>query len=128
MRKKNETRRGSDLGRVPDDVCSAADTRILLYGGSKRQEYVIRLLPTGEYIEYYNPDLRAAGTLYPTGFAKTTRDIQKAIRFTSADAVLAFVFQQSKVTPFRPDGQPNRPLTAFKLLVEPVFPEFGRAR
>jgi hypothetical protein len=128
MRKKNETRRGCHLGRVPEDVCSPADTRILIYNSSKRQEYVIRILPRGEYIEYYNPDLRAAGTLYPTGYARTTWDIQKAIRFRSADAVLAFVFQQSKVTPFRPDGQPNRPLTAFKLLVEPVSPKFGRAR
>jgi hypothetical protein len=126
LSKNNETRRGGILGRVPEFVRSAADNRILADDQPKRQDYVIRILPSGEYIEYYNPDLRAAGTLYPTGYARTTRDIQKAIRFRSAAAVLAFVFQQSKVTPFRPDGQPNRPLTAFKLLVEAVPPKFGR--
>ena len=41
MRKKNETRRGGHLGRVPEHVCSAADTRKNRPYPLEGKEYVI---------------------------------------------------------------------------------------
>jgi hypothetical protein len=40
MRKNNETRRGGNLGRVPERVCSAADTRKISFGQSQGQDFV----------------------------------------------------------------------------------------
>src|SRR3712207_2355865 len=40
MRENNETRRGGNLGRAPERVCSAADTRKISLGQSKGQDFV----------------------------------------------------------------------------------------
>jgi hypothetical protein len=64
----------------------------------------------GEYVQHYNPTVRATSTTYPTGDLVTTRDIAKAMHFVDVDQARHF-WQQ----PFgsRPDGELNRPLTTF---------------
>ena len=40
MRKNNETRRGGNLGRAPERVCSAADPRKISFDQGKGQVFV----------------------------------------------------------------------------------------
>ena len=47
------------------------------------------------------------------GIIKTTPQIESAKVFGDAVQALAYWKQQSKHVPLRPDGKPNRPLTAF---------------
>jgi len=51
------------------------------------------------------------------GAAEWTRDLDKAQKFPSFAQAFDEWRRQSDVTPFRDDGYPNRPLTAFS--VEP---------
>lgn len=69
-------------------------------------------LPAGAtaYIEEYDLDAGINGWM---GKAKITTNIGLAYLWpTSADALQAWK-QQSEMHPFRPDGQPNRPLSAY---------------
>jgi hypothetical protein len=63
----------------------------------------------------YDPEANAGN--YPTGAVCWTRDPRAALKF--ANAAEAFVFSQrrSTSTPTRPDGLPNRPLTAFSIVI-----------
>lgn len=54
------------------------------------------------------------------GFADTHPDASLALRFDDQREALVFWRQQSKVRPVRDDGQPNRPLTALTVSIEPL--------
>ena len=69
----------------------------------------------GPWIESYDVD--DFGGL---GSAKLTDDPEKAMVWPSIVEALQARQEQSKLLPLRPDGKPNRPLSAFSLLVEPV--------
>jgi hypothetical protein len=59
-------------------------------------------------------DLEAHGaTAYPTGAATVTNNPDAAMQFADEGAALAYVKQVPATCPLRPDGKPNRPLTAF---------------
>lgn len=47
------------------------------------------------------------------GALEVTQDPARALHFPDATWALRFVRRQSKTRPLRPDGQPNRPLTAY---------------
>ena len=47
-----------------------------------------------------------------------TTDLAEAMRFDSLRALMACWKTQSTVIPLRPDGKPNRPLTAFTISAE----------
>ena len=79
--------------------------------------YVIKCLTNNEWIEFYDPDWYEA---YPTGYAQTTADIRRAMPFDTAKQALEFYRSQSKLIPLRPDGLPNRPLTAMSVVVEKI--------
>jgi hypothetical protein len=54
------------------------------------------------------------------GHGEFTEDPERAMLFaTSADA-MRFWQRQSTVKPLRPDGKPNRPLTALTVVIEPL--------
>ena len=127
MRRKNETRRGGNLGRAPECVCSAADTRKISLDQSKGQAFVLREVLSGAYIKSFDPDEHAPGMPYPTGLVDVTKHRREALHFATAGDALAFICQQSKSVPLRPDGKPNRPLSALTLLIEPVPSHSGRA-
>jgi len=60
----------------------------------------------GEYLVAYDPEAEGG-----KGFVESTPDLQKARRFTFAEAWQTLgTVPRSK--PTRPDGKPNRPLTA----------------
>ena len=46
--------------------------------------------------------------------------LDKAMRFEDAACALAYWRLQSTLVPFRPDGKPNRPLTALTIELQPV--------
>ena len=51
---------------------------------------------------------------------ETTSDKTEAKQFPDMVSAIEFWKQQSKILPFRPDGKPNRPLTAFTITFEQV--------
>lgn len=67
------------------------------------------------WVEAYDPD--AAGGRGHIGF---TRIKDKALTFPSVRDAMDFYTQVSKVLPVRDDGKPNRPLTAYNLVIEPL--------
>ena len=83
-------------------------------------EYVMRTYGTrfdtekhGQYLLHFEVD-----AFNGRGLTQWTPDVAKAMRFDSATALLRFWRTQSTVRPTRPDGKPNRPLTAHT--IEPV--------
>lgn len=56
------------------------------------------------------------------GDLRLTKDRDKALRFATAPAALAFWQQSPRCQPLRPDGRPNRPLTAYTIEIEAVLP------
>jgi hypothetical protein len=69
----------------------------------------------GKYLRFFDPDLHGG-----RGLITTTSDIGKARRFADAAEALLCWRQQSRRVPYRPDGKPNRPLTAFTVSFETV--------
>ena len=67
-------------------------------------------VPVGAFLETF--DANAHGG---QGMATWTTDRSKAMEFDSALQAFSFWKTQSTVRPRRPDGQPNRPLTAFSV-------------
>jgi hypothetical protein len=82
------------------------------------KKYVIRDVTTEEYLASFDPDVREPGVDYPTGYAEWTSVPGEAMTFPTHAEALIFWKTQSTATPLRPDGKPNRPLTAFSISVE----------
>lgn len=62
----------------------------------------------GDYVKTFDPDLNGG-----RGHIMVTRKTKNAMKFPTKEKATEFYLIQSKVTPLRPDGQPNRPLTGF---------------
>ena len=67
----------------------------------------------GQYLKEYDPS--ALGGM---GDWKWTPNRDEAIKFPNAAAVFKAYNASPKCHPTRPDGKPNKPLTAFNILVE----------
>lgn len=67
----------------------------------------------GQYLQAYS---NYAGR----GIITTTLDKARALRFADLAAALAFWKQTNETHPLRPDGKPNRPLTAFTVTFESI--------
>jgi hypothetical protein len=52
------------------------------------------------------------------GHGQFTGDVDKAMRFDTKAEAMIFWRQQSRSKPWRPDGKPNRPLTALTVEIE----------
>ena len=88
--------------------------------------FVIRILaraagvtPANEremYVKAYDPD-----AFNGRGHVEFTPNPKQALMFDTTMAAIDFYRQQSRVKPTRPDGRPNRPLTAWhaEVIVEP---------
>ena len=69
----------------------------------------------GHYLQWSDPDAKGG-----RGDERWTGDIKKAKHFaTFAEAMDCWTAQSTK-RPYRPDGRPNKPLTAFSISVEEV--------
>lgn len=74
----------------------------------------------GVYVKSYDPNyVRPEG--YDGGLLETTPDFTQAVAFDGPDAALAYWHQQAP-PPYdiRLDGKPNRPLTAFSVIIEDI--------
>lgn len=69
----------------------------------------------GKYLSHYDPDHNTG-----LGKVKTTKSIEEAHKFESAIDAMNEWKRQSTVRPYRLDGKPNRPLTAWSIAVERV--------
>jgi hypothetical protein len=76
---------------------------------------VIAGTPPGKYLVWSDPDANGGD-----GAETWSDDPVKAKRFRSRDAAFACWRARSKVTPTRPDGRPNRPMTAYSITIEPA--------
>jgi hypothetical protein len=74
-------------------------------------------LGTDIFLWLKDADIEANGG---QGAVTFTADRDRAKRFDSPGTAAAFWRTQSRVRPLRPDGQPNRPLTAFTMLTQPA--------
>lgn len=64
-----------------------------------------------------------AGDDVTTGRIAVTLDLDKAIKFRNIDSVLSCWRMPSTRVPLRPDGEPNRPLTALTIVPMVADPE-----
>jgi len=69
--------------------------------------------PPGKYLEWSDPDADGGN-----GAERWTGDVSKAMRFDTFEAAHACWTAQSKKFPTRPDGRPNRPMTAYSVAIE----------
>jgi len=69
----------------------------------------------GDYLEWSDPNARKG-----FGDDRWTDDLAKAQRFPSFEAAMECWKAQSTKRPFRDDGKPNRPMTAYSVTVEQV--------
>lgn len=60
-----------------------------------------------QYVETFDHDAHDGA-----GYGEFTPDIDKAMKFKSAAEAMQFWNKQSTARPLRPDGKPNKPLTA----------------
>lgn len=72
--------------------------------------------PVGAWLASFDPDGGADGR----GAWEFSIDPGKAMRFVDARTAMRVWRMRSKRRPLRPDGKPNRPLTAVTVLVEPI--------
>jgi hypothetical protein len=69
----------------------------------------------GMWLESFDHDVDGM-----SGHGTFTFKVNNAKRFDTKAEALIFWRKQSHTRPLRPDGQPNRPLTAFTISVEPL--------
>ncbi len=69
----------------------------------------------GQYLEWFDFDQG-----WGRGYGEFTLDLARAKKFSSREEALTFWQTQSRAKPLRPNGKPNRPLTATTVLIEPV--------
>jgi hypothetical protein len=65
------------------------------------------------WVSAYDPNAQQG-----RGYVETVNHISAARRFDDVTAAIEFWRQPSTVAPLRPDGEPNRPLTAWSILLE----------
>lgn len=69
----------------------------------------------GQYLRAYDPDgCEGAGKMH------WTSDIEEAKKFQTASEAISLYSQVSTVRPKRADGMPNRPLTAYHLMLDAI--------
>jgi hypothetical protein len=71
----------------------------------------------GQYLRRYDPDYQDG-----LGRAWWTSSRDKAKRFADVGAAMEAWRQISSIQPFRLDGRPNRPLTAYSITFEDIQP------
>lgn len=80
--------------------------------------YRILLLEQAAWVQHYDPDGGNQQITYPTGDLVTTTDPKLAKVFPTFEAAWEAWRAQSTRTPLRPDGKPNRPMTAMTVELE----------
>lgn len=71
--------------------------------------------PAGAWLKAYDPEAHEG-----RGSVEWTDDVAQAIAFDSPAQAWAAWDTQSVACPFRPDGEPNKPLRAFSICIAPL--------
>ena len=71
--------------------------------------------PLGQWLKSYDPEAHRG-----RGAAEWTDLPADAMQFPGPAEAFRYWKQTSRTRPVRPDGQPNRPLTAFTIMLEPL--------
>lgn len=74
-----------------------------------------KVLPVGQWLRSFNVD-----AFEGRGEADWTADPAEAMAFITHARAFAAWKTQSTIRPLRPDGKPNRPLTAFTVTIEAI--------
>ncbi len=69
----------------------------------------------GKYLRFFDADMHGG-----RGLISATEDIGNAMRFDNVAEAVECWRRQSRTVPYRPDGLPNRPLTAFTVSLQTV--------
>lgn len=85
---------------------------ILIWGAELHHGGIMTTSVTGRYLMDFDVGAHNGRDPIPT-----TAAIEKAKHFPDASEALGFWRTQSRVRPLRPDGKPNRPLTAYTIEV-----------
>ena len=88
------------------DDANAAELALASIGGN---------VVIGDYLEWSDPNAK-----FGLGDDRWTADLAKAKRFPSFTAAMECWKAQSTLVPRRPDGKPNRPMTAWSVTVVEV--------
>lgn len=81
---------------------------------------ILDLEHANQWVVSMDPDVSDTDPpTYPTGFLVTTSDPAEALLFPSFRQAANYWMKQSAAVPLRPDGQPNRPMTAYSVTIEP---------
>lgn len=72
-------------------------------------------IPEGAWLASFDPELHDG-----VGGATWTLDQAEAMQFVDSAAAMACWMTQSTTVPTRPDGRPNRPLSAFSITCERI--------
>lgn len=73
-----------------------------------------------QYLAEYDPDINDPDDSDISGWVKGTFNPSRAKHYPDAAAAMAEWKRVSKTRPVRPDGQPNRPLSAFTIEIVPA--------
>ncbi len=71
----------------------------------------------GKMLSWYNPNLDADDSVAMGGF---TNKVEEAMKFENAGEAMVCWNQERTIGSPRPDGLPNRPLTAFTVEIIPA--------
>lgn len=74
----------------------------------------------GEWLRWFDYDASDEGNDYPTGNGDTTPNPAEAFPFATVEQAWEAWKRPSQKTPRRPDGKPNRPMTALTIEVSPL--------
>src|SRR4051794_5925047 len=74
----------------------------------------------GQLLQYYDPEIKDPRDPRRTGYAKWTHDPLMAIVYKTGQEAMAEWMRVSVAVPLRPDGRPNRPLSAFTITIMPL--------
>lgn len=104
---------------APEPAEAAADPVPQPTGDGEIAIFLVALRgrPINEWLTGYDPDATQPGA-GATGIIEASGNIRKALRFASIQDAIGYSRQVSTAMPVRPDGEPNRPLTAFTILIE----------
>lgn len=85
-----------------------------------------RLLPEPKWVVSFDPNIHKKGKPYPTGWVESSVDPLKAKRFKTQVEAWGLWNTQSESVPLRPDGKPNKPMTAYTIEITKL-PEGGES-
>jgi hypothetical protein len=74
----------------------------------------------GQLLQYYDPEIKDPRDPRRTGYTKWTHDPLMAIVYRTGQDAMAEWMRVSVAVPLRPDGRPNRPLSAFTITIMPL--------